>query len=229
MKLYDFHAHTSGISRCSRLSAEALCKIMKEDGVDGFVLTNHYAPYHVTLPFEEWLHKYENEYFYTKKVAKELGLHVFFGIEVTIDGKDFLLYGLESSALFESGRPLYEYTLSELLEFAHQRGGLLIHAHPFRGKSSPADPKILDGYEINCHPLYGKTFAKEVHELAEAHNLLITCGSDFHGDIYKAHCGVYLPEDVLTEKQLADHLKKGQPALLEHVIDPIKAKEPVNF
>ena len=229
MKLYDFHVHTCGISRCSRLSPEQLCRAIKKDNLDGFVLTNHYAPYHVTIPFPEWLKKYEQEYFYTKEVAQSMGLHTFFGIEVTISGKDFLIYGLDTTVLFESDLPLFEYTLGALSEFVHQRGGLLIHAHPFRGHSSPEDPALLDGYEINCHPLYGKNFSAETHALAERTGRLITCGSDFHGDIYKAHCGVYLPDEVLSTGDLCAFLKKGQPLLLEHEIDPIRAKEPFFF
>lgn len=229
MKLYDFHVHTRGISRCSRLSPEQLCRAIKKDELDGFVLTNHYAPYHVTLPFPEWLKKYEQEYFYTRDLAKSMGLHTFFGIEVTISRQDFLIYGLETAVLFESDRPLFEYTLAELSDFVHQRGGLLIHAHPFRSNGTPADPALLDGYEVNCHPLYGENFSKQTHEVAKRNGLLLTCGSDFHGDIYKAHCGVYLPDDVLTDGDLCACLKREQPRLLEHVIDKERAGEPVCF
>ena len=43
MKLYDFHTHTSGISRCSRLTSAQLARAIKDEGIDGMVLTNHYA------------------------------------------------------------------------------------------------------------------------------------------------------------------------------------------
>ena len=229
MKLYDFHVHTSGISRCSRLSPEQLCRAILKDGLDGFVLTNHYAPRHVTLPFEEWLVKYQKEYEYTREVAKSMGLHTFFGIEVTIDGKDFLIYGLDSSVLFESDGPLYDYSLAALSAFVHEKGGLLFHAHPFRGGGTPANASLLDGYEVNCHPLYGENFSEQTHALAEQTHTLLTCGSDFHGDVYKAHCGVYLPDDVRTEEELGAYLKMGQPALCEHVIDRTRMREPVCF
>ena len=217
MKLYDFHTHTKGISLCCRLSAEEVITALKKEGTQGFVLTNHYAPRHVTLPFEQWLVKYKDEYEHTKKLAQKEGLSVLFGMEVTIEGRDFLIYGLTPDALFESDIPLYDYPLDGLYRFVKERGGVLIHAHPFRGSSSPADPLLVDGYEINCHPLYGYSFAKEVHALCDGKKLM-TCGSDYHGDTYKPKCGVYLPDDLQNEKELAAYLKSGQPPLLEHVI-----------
>ena len=194
-----------------------LHELIASEGTDGFVLTNHYAPRHVDLPFEEWLVKYKNEYETTQKLAQEEGLSTLFGMEVTIERRDFLIYGLKPDALFESEGPLYDYTLEALYDFVSDRGGLLIHAHPFRCNGSPVDPRLVDGYEINCHPLYGYSFAKEVHELCDG-KMLMTCGSDYHGDTYKPKCGVYLPDDLHTEQDLAAYLKSGQPPLLEHVI-----------
>ena len=40
---------------------------------------------------------------------------------------------------------------------------------------------------------------------------------------------MYLPCDIVTEEQLGAYLKSVRPTLLEHEIDRIKAKEPVNF
>lgn len=217
MKLYDFHTHTSAISLCCRLSREQVVAALKAEGTDGLVLTNHYAPRHVNLPFEEWLLKYQKEFELTKEAAEKEGISALFGMEVTIEGRDFLIYGLPSSALFESEKPLFDYTLSELHAFVNERGGLLVHAHPFRSKGSPVDGALVDGYEINCHPLYGYSYAKEVHELCDG-RALITCGSDYHGDTYKPKCGVYLPDGLQSEEELAAFLKSGQPALFEHTI-----------
>ena len=226
MKLYDMHVHTRGISKCSRLSREELCQALKEDGSDGMVLTNHYAPHHVDRPFETWLEKYEQEYELTKEEAKQWGLKTLFGIEVTLGGRgvqDFLLYGVKPSCLYESDGPLWEYSLKELYEFAHEKGGVFIHAHPFRNGSTPADYRYLDGVEINCHPLYGTNCREEVSAYAKEHGLIMTCGSDYHGDVYKAHCGVWLPDDLETEEQLGAYLRRGQPELLIHDIDRARA------
>ena len=221
MKLYDMHVHTSGISKCCILSAEQLCAALKEDNTDGFVLTNHYAPRHVDLPFEKWLQKYRDEYYKTKEIAESMGLRALFGIEVTLDyPRDFLLYGVTPDCLFESvDRPFWEYSLPELHAFAQSHGAVLIHAHPFRNGSVPANPDDIDGVEINCHPLYKTNRREDIEPFAKKHGLLLTCGSDYHGDVYKAHCGVWLPDELKTEKELGEYLKKGQPELLIHDID----------
>lgn len=33
-------------------------------------------------------------------------------------------------------------------------------------------------------------------DFAFNNSLLLTCGGDFHADIYRVRCGVYLPDDV---------------------------------
>lgn len=228
MKLYDMHVHTKGVSKCSRLSPEELCRALREDQTDGFVLTNHYSPRHVDLPFDRWLEKYRDEYLYTREVAGTYGLRTLFGIEVTLDhGRDFLLYGVTPDCLFESDRPLFEYSLRELYLFAHERGALLFHAHPYRFGGAPADWREIDGVEINCHPLYLDHHGDEVRAYAAEHSLLLTCGSDYHGDIYKAHCGVWLPDDLSSEAELAAYFGKCQPELLIHDIDPERARATV--
>lgn len=225
MKLFDMHVHTRGVSKCSRLSPEELCEAIKTEGSDGFILTNHYSAYMVDRDFIDWLHKYEDEYYHVKDVAASYGLRTLFGMEVTIDRRDYLLYGVKPSCLYESKGPLYMYTLSELRDFAHERGALLIHAHPWRFDGQPSDPSLLDGVEINCHPLYMDNCKRAAWDFAEKHHLLLTCGSDYHGDVYKAHCGMYLPDDLVDEEELARYMKNIQPLLLIHDIDERRSIE----
>lgn len=229
-KLFDFHVHTSGISKCSILDYKTLCAEMKKDGCDGFVLTNHFAPKHCDKPFEVWVENYKKEYFLTKEEGARSGLEVLFGIEVTLGGKgvkDLLLYGVEPDCIARSPEPLWALSLEELSEFTHRNGGVLIHAHPYRNGSTPEDPRYIDGVEVNCHPLYLKNRQAEVTAYAKEHGLIVTCGSDYHGDVYKAHCGVYLPGWVKTEKQLGAYLKSGQPRLLIHEIDESRVRTPI--
>lgn len=224
MILYDMHVHTKGISKCSLLSPEQLCDALKNEGTGGFVLTNHYGKRHCDMDFPLWLEKYRDEFYRVKEIAAKRGLRALFGIEVTLGSQDFLLYGVTPDSLFHSGsRPLWAFSLKELSDFAHSEGGLLIHAHPFRHKGTPADYTLLDGLEINCHPLYHNNWREEARQYADAHGLILTCGSDYHGDIYKAHCGVYLPERLQTETELGEYLRRGQPPLLLHDIDIEKA------
>ncbi len=223
--LYDFHTHTSGISLCSCLTAAQLCAVIQADGVGGFVLTNHYAPSHCRGEFKEWLHRYEEEYYLAKTEAEKFKLRCLFGMEVSVGREHLLLYGVRPNCLYDSERPLWDHTQEELYHFAHAHGGVLIHAHPYRSGGQPIDPRFLDGVEINCHPLYEQNMEKECRAFAAEHGLILTCGSDYHGDIYKAHCGVYLPEEITDEAALGDYLKKGQPELCVHTIDKQRADE----
>lgn len=36
---------------------------------------------------------------------------------------------------------------------------------------------------------------------------MLTCGSDYHGDTYRAECGVYIPDTAETIKDIADYIK----------------------
>lgn len=226
MKLYDFHVHTKGISKCSHLTYTELCHHLKADGVDGFVLTNHYAPYHASKPYDEWLKRYVEEYYLTSAEAERVGLKAFFGIEVTLPGpRDFLIYGVKPESVLETDGMLFDYPLEELYAYAHSQNAVLIHAHPYRGGCVPADPAYIDGVEINCHPVYMDSREADVRAYAEKHGLRLSCGSDYHGDVYKAHCGVYLPDEIQTEAQIAEYFRAVQPELLTHVIDKEYAKK----
>lgn len=219
--LFDMHVHTSGISRCSRVSPKELVKRCHLTGLDGIVLTNHFAKSHVKGDPLAWRQLYEKEFLETKEEGKKLGLRVLFGIEVTPEsegGRDYLIYGVNPSFLYQE-KMLYEYTQSELYDLAKASGALFFQAHPYRNKQVPTDPKHLDGIEINCHPLYLDNQKDLVTTFAKEHDLLLTCGSDYHGDVYKAPCGVYFDENLQTEKDLVTAFTSGNYELKVHDID----------
>lgn len=86
----------------------------------------------------------------------------------------------------------------------------MVQAHPFRNGSVVLNPEFLDGVEINSHPLYGKSFAEELLEIAEKNNLLVTSGGDYHADTYKPKCGMEIPKEIKTEKELGAFLLNGE-------------------
>lgn len=220
-RLFDMHVHTAGISRCSRIEAPELVRRCLKKGADGIVLTNHFAINHVDGDPFEWRKKYEEEFYITRHEGERQGLSVLFGIEVTPlseGGRDFLIYGVNPDFLYTE-RMLYEYTQSELCTLAREADAVFINAHPFRNGKTPKEPEFLDGVEINCHPLYLDNQKDLVIDYAAEHALLLTCGSDYHGDVYKAPCGVWFKEDMKTEKDLANALKTGNYRLEIHDID----------
>ena len=135
--LIDMHAHTSGVSHCCVLPPEEIVRIAKETGLDGIVLTNHYAKDYVTVD------KYINEYEITKAEGEKIGLKVFFGIEVTVVWNPrihLLVYGVTTDFLREHPA-LYDMSQEELYTLVHQYGGVLVQAHPFRESCRPQDPR----------------------------------------------------------------------------------------
>ena len=215
------HVHTSGISRCSKVSPKELVRRCHLTGLDGIVLTNHFARSHVKGDPFAWRKLYEEEFWETKREGEKLGLTVLFGIEVTPDseeGRDYLIYGVDPSFLYKE-KMLYEYTQAEIYDMVKKEGALFFQAHPYRGGKVPTDPEHLDGIEVNCHPLYLDNQKDIVTAFAKEHSLLLTCGSDYHGDVYKAPCGVYFLENPKTEKDIVKAFETGACELNIHDID----------
>lgn len=209
--LIDLHAHSSGISQCCRIPAEEVLKAAMDVGLDGIVLTNHYQKVYITDgDAAGFAHRYAQEYYAAKKLGDEMGCRVFFGVEVTMSWQTsthMLVYGVEPSFV-ERYPEMYDLTLEELYALVKENGGTLIEGHPFRKKDTVQDTRFLDGLEINCHPLYGKSFAGELTEIAERTGLILTCGGDYHADTYRAHCGTYIPDDIADSVALGKWLRE---------------------
>lgn len=219
--LIDAHTHTSGISLCSSISAEEMINVCINDEIDGMVLTNHYKSMQIHEPFNSWRQRYVDEYRRTKQCGDAHGIRVFFGVEITLDcmpQNDFTVYGLSEDIILDSGE-LYKMTLPELVEFVHRNNALIYQAHPFRN-TVPVDGTMLDGVEINCHPLYGTCAKSRVREFADKFNLRISCGSDYHGDTYKAHCGMLLPSDINTTEDFTEYIRNVKRPELVIAPDP---------
>lgn len=208
--LIDLHAHSSGISKCCRIPAPEVIRTAREHGMDGIVLTNHYHKGYITdgdIP--AFAARYVEEYHYAKCCGEEQDFPVFFGIEVTMErhgGAHLLVYGVGED--FPLQYPaLFDMTQEELYRLVKSHGGTLIQAHPYRQNvDRMLDPACLDGVEINCHPLYEGTHLEALTKFAKAHRLLLSCGGDYHADTRRACCGVYLPEDVKSSRDICDYL-----------------------
>ena len=192
------------------LPAKEICKIALNAGFDGICLTNHYCKrYVVDDNFDEWIEKYLHEYELTKQEGQKIGLKVFLGVEITAGFDErvhLLLYGVSPQFLREEKR-LYDKNIKELYEIAKKYSLVLVQAHPFRNSAQLLDTNYLDGIEINCHPMYPDTFSQKLEEISKENGLVLTCGCDYHGDTkYRAKGGTYFPDEVCSEKDLANYL-----------------------
>ena len=208
MKL-DLHAHTSGISLCCRIPAETVLSFAKNIGLDGIVLTNHYTKYYVKNDDAmQFARDYIAEYEYTKRLGDEMGMKVFFGVEVTWEESTnvhILLYGVSPEFVLEHPT-MYDYSQKKLYEVVKAAGGAMIQAHPYRNGATVLDTDYLDGLEINCHPLYGTSEAEKLIPIAQRNGLIMTCAGDFHADTYRPISATILPDSIGNEAQLANFL-----------------------
>ena len=209
--LIDLHAHSSGISRCCRIPYEEVLRRAQDHGMDGIVLTNHYQKGYVQGDLDALVEKYIGEFHKTEAYGKQIGRRVFFGIEVTMEldpRVHMLVYGVEPDFLREHPT-VFDYTHEQLHAAVKSWGGVLVQAHPFRNGATVWDTAFLDGIEINCHPLYGNSYSKEMIEIARDRGLTVTCGGDYHADTYRPRCGMFLPEGIRDHHDLGAYLLSG--------------------
>ena len=147
----------------------------------------------------KWQDKYRTEEFRVAKAyGDSVGFKVFFGAEVTMarySDAHLLLYGIPESFI-EENPTLFDWTMEEMYAAVKEVGGTLVQAHPYRKVKNLLPTQYLDGVEVNCHPLYGKSDFADMVEIATENKLILTCGGDYHADTYRPKCGVYLPDDL---------------------------------
>ncbi len=207
--LVDLHAHSSEISKCCLLDIRGVLNEAKNLNIDGIVLTNHYRSSYVTNGDEiKFAKEYVQAYYNAVEVSKEMGVKLFFGIEVTNEKQPYLhylIYGVDTD--FPIKNPtLYSMSQQQLYETVKEAGGILIQAHPFRYFQKVQDIRYLDGVEISCHPLYGNSYSNELYNIAKENNLALTCGGDYHADTYRPYCGMYLPSDTKNTHDIAKYI-----------------------
>ena len=210
----DMHTHSSGVSRCSRVTPEELIDQKIAQGYDGIVLTNHCQPwYYAAEEHKQYVETVIAEYHTAKAYGDKVGFRVLLGIEITIQNPavyDMLIYGVTEDMLRASSC-LYQMTQRELFDFCNRYGALLIHAHPLRSsfdgkRVGLANPAYIHGTEINCTPK-DLVLKDELLPLAKEKELLVTCGTDYHAPDRTFRGGMYVPDTVHTSTDLADYLK----------------------
>ena len=211
--LVDLHGHTKGISKCCQIPYQQVLETTLEHGMDGVVLTNHYQKSYIQDgDIDGFVEKYIAEFYTTEEYGEKIGCRVYFGVELTTaryPNVHMLIYGVDPD--FLRIHPwLFDLTQEELYQLVKANKGILIQAHPFRNGATVLDPRFMDGVEINCHPLYGKSYAQELLAIAKEHSLIVTCGGDFHADTYRPKCGMVLPENIKDHHDLCAYLRSPE-------------------
>ena len=188
MYKYETHLHTSPVSLCAKSSAREILEMYKSMEYDGVFVTNHFLDGNIggdrTRPYNEQLEFYFSDYDEAVEVGKEIGLKVFFGVEISYGGTDFLIYGLDKD-WYRNNPQIMDMKKSEELQFMMDEGALVIQAHPYRQAS------YIDHIRLYPHCVHGveiintarTDFDNEMAaHYAKQYGLLEFAGSDTHSD-----------------------------------------------
>lgn len=213
---YETHAHTSEVSRCSKISAIDLVRFYKDLGFNGLCITDHFLNGNTTVPKElSWSERielfcrgYEEGY----AEGKRIGIDVFFGWEYSYRGTDFLTYGLDKKWLLDHPE-LLDMDLNSYCDLVHAEGGFIAHAHPFR-EASYIDmirliPRKVDAVEVDnaCRTDFENKLADEY---ADNYGLLKIAGSDNHVGILNRICGIQVSERLNSVNDMCKAIIDGR-------------------
>ena len=217
MYRYETHLHSAPVSKCGSYSVRENMEFYKEIGYDGIFLTNHFLDANIggdrSRPYEEQI-----EFFFTdieegERLANEVGIKFFWGVETSYLGTDFLVYGL-SKQWYLDHPEIMEISRKEMLTLMADDGALIVQAHPFR-EASYIDHVRLFPYHVhavevdNCG---NKPFQNDMAKLyAEMYKLPVSAGSDNHisRNIGRL-AGVEFDTPLLNTQDFIERMKAGQ-------------------
>ena len=217
--LYETHLHTAPVSRCGRFSVRDNLVFYQSQGYAGVFITNHFIDGNfggdLTAPYAEKIEFYFSECDEAVEIGRELGIDVFYGVESSYKGTDFLIYGLSKQWFLE--HPEIEHMKrSELLELFRESGALVVQAHPFREEyyidHIRLFPRHVEAVEVinasNTEPHMNESALR----YAQTYGLLQTAGSDNHfaGDFYYDLAGVKFSHRITSVEDFIASVRRGE-------------------
>ena len=217
MYLYETHLHTYPVSKCARASVRENLEFYKQQGYAGVFITNHFPDgninYDRSAPYEEALRFYISDYEAALEIGQEIGLAVFFGVEMSYGGTDFLVYGLSPQWYLEHSE-IKDMKKSQQLPYLMEHGALVIQAHPFR-EAGYIDhirlfPRCVHGVETYnaCRTDFENRLAEQY---AENYGLIPFSGTDNH--VAAAQCklgGMQSDTPILDEADFVRRVLNGE-------------------
>ena len=201
----ETHLHTTHTSKCGWLEADTLAEGYAKAGYAAVAVTDHYnrdtfaylnidttRPGDVVTPFLEGFRRME-------EACARWRIKVYKGAELRFDecANDYLLYNYPDELLAEPEK-LFHSGIAAFAPLAREAGALIVQAHPYRKKCTPAIACYLDGVEVcNRNPRH-ENHNERAEEYAALQGLLRTGGSDCHRTEDIAQGGILtqtLPED----------------------------------
>ena len=222
MYIYETHCHTSESSKCASASGETQARFYKERGFTGIFVTDHFLHGNPTaswdLPWEQRVDILFSGYESAKKAGNEIGLDVFFGWEYTVNGSDFLTYGLDKAWLLKHPE-VTDLHPNDYFDLVRSDGAYISHAHPFREDwyidMIRLFPRKCDGVEIinSCRTQFENDLAKQ---FADNYSLAYTAGSDNHHAKQSRLSGMAFDRRITSETDFVKALKSGKYEIYDH-------------
>ena len=201
----ETHMHTVHTSACAHLEAAALAEGYAKAGFAAVAVTDHYSrdtfrylqiditrPGDMVTPFLEGWRRMVEE-------CSGRGVKVYRGAELRFDecGNDYLLYNYPDELLADPEK-IFRMGIAAFAPVAHEAGALIVQAHPYRKRCTPAFACYIDGVEVQNRNLGHENHNARAAEYAEQFGLLRTGGSDCHCTDEIGRGGIVapsLPED----------------------------------
>lgn len=218
---YETHMHSSEVSTCGIKTAKEQVRVYKQKGYTGIILTDHFVNGYTNCPRNSsWRDKmifFASGYENAKKEGEKCGLDVFFGLEYTILGSDFLTYGLDLDFLI-AHPDIDKLPIEKYSEIVRQNGGFIAQAHPFREDPWVANPfpvhhSLLDAVEV-FNTNMRDTWNEEAMEFADLHKLPKQAGSDSHGHSGRFISGVELDKKADSIFDIINAIKNSEAKLI---------------
>ncbi|MCL2840141.1 MAG: PHP domain-containing protein [Defluviitaleaceae bacterium] len=221
MLLYETHMHTSTVSACAISTPEVQVRAYKKKGYTGIIITDHFVNgYTHTITHLPWIEKMQFFVSGYEKAAlegKKCGLDVFFGIEYSINGLDFLIYGLTLEFLIAHSN-IAGLTIENISALVRDNNGYIAQAHPYRAgywidNPRPVNAKLLDGIEVYnvTDPDHNN---QKAFQFAQQHNLSMQAGSDCHDAKQKRLSGIELTKKAENIHDIIHALKSKEAKIL---------------
>jgi len=133
--LYETHLHTRESSSCGVSRGREYVQRYMDIGYSGIIITDHFFNGNTradrNLPWKKWVQEYCRGYELARDEGLRRGFDVFFGWEESLDGNDYLIYGLDKEWLMTHPEAAY-WTPREQFDEVTRSGGCVVLAHPFR-------------------------------------------------------------------------------------------------
>lgn len=218
----ELHCHSKEFSWCAGHAAKDIVEEYKACGYTTIVLTNHLMSRYLVevypgLSYEQLVRRHFEAVEIMRECAGD-SMNIIAGTELRFSQNinDYLVYGMDEEA-FLSLPDVFDMGINRFCDEAHERGALVIQAHPFRPDMTITGYKHIDGIEVyngsHRNPLYNKQALFLAENWTEK-KLIRTSGSDHHNADQTPAGGIITDTPITCTAELLRYLRSGDYTLV---------------